>query len=287
MAARWTRSEQVLTWLLLGVAVAVAVWKRAPALDPDSLWVDDLWVALACSRLDLAALRELHLPTPLGFLGASKLVAQWSGDPELGFQLVPFTAGLVQIPLFAWLVRRVTGDRSIAVVGALLAASNPVAAEYAVRVKQFVPEQLVSTVLLLAALPVLREPDHTAARWRLVAAVGIGVLFSFGAVLLAVCLLHTLPLAWLRRPGLLRRCAPILVGDALLAVYWLVELRRNRSAGLRAFWSDHYLGGVDGASLLRFAEHVMLHFPVKVFALPLLVAWLLFPAAIWWMLRRG
>lgn len=226
--------------------VAIAAWARASALNPGSLWQDDAWVALIKKVAWDDGVVGAGRSTPIGFSLLTKVILDSSPDVELGAQAVPFLAGLAGIGLFGWLVLRVFGSRSLALLGAALFSISPALMQYAVRVKQYTLEALGTTLLLWLFWEHVVVRDERRARSLLPLCAAAVVLIPFGhaTVFVAVTLIHLglLWLWWSPRPGERRlpALAVCLGFDVLLGLYYTLVLRGQRSPSLDHFWTHHH-----------------------------------------------
>ncbi len=142
------RKKQLLVSAMTGV-VALAVFRRLPGWDPHCLRLDDLWVATLVDFASLADLWRLHPPVPVGFVYALKTSQLIFGHKNWALQIIPVCAALIQIPLLALLVRKITGSYFWAGFAALLLAVNPNLTEHSITVKQYATDSLITVILLL------------------------------------------------------------------------------------------------------------------------------------------
>ena len=226
--------------LLCGLGCFWRFW----GLDPPSLWLDDQWVAIVVSKMTWRQFIQLRPPVPIGFVAVLKLLASFLSDPEWPLQVFPAACSILQLPLLALLVVRATGRRSLGLLAAALLLVNPTVGTYAVRVKPFASDSLITILILLAGLPLLQR--WTARRAVVVAATGIvALLFSFTSAFVSLPLLN---LAVARR--LLQgkdkavRWRAISIGlafNAAALLLYCVLLRGQSNDAMKAFWADFFL----------------------------------------------
>src|SRR5262249_36818695 len=124
-------------WLAVGAIALLFLSLRLPGLNPDSLYLDDTWVALASREASVSELMNLRPPHPVGFILILGLFQRAVSGAELPVQLLPLVAGLALIPVAATLVRRATGGAAGGVLAAALVAVNPALSTFAVRAKPY------------------------------------------------------------------------------------------------------------------------------------------------------
>lgn len=106
----WPRVALLAT-LALGIAARMAQY-----LSNRSLWLDEAYLALNILGRDFSGLlRPLdnHQIAPPLFLWAVKLAVSLWGDGEAILRLVPLIGGILTLPLFYWLARRVLGPLGV------------------------------------------------------------------------------------------------------------------------------------------------------------------------------
>ena len=122
---------------------------RAPAINPDSLWYDDAWVALAAKANNTQELWELGRSSPIGFTVINYLMPRIIPDVEIAGQIVPLAASLLLIPVVALLILYMTQSRTAALAAAGVCAVSPILLLYSTRVKQYTIDALATSLLLL------------------------------------------------------------------------------------------------------------------------------------------
>lgn len=221
------------------ILTALAAALRAPGLAPDSLWIDDAWVAYA-HRASWAEITEIGLSAP-GFSASLKVLFSIVGFGEVRAQLLPFAAGIAAPALVFWVLRhRVRTGVGLAAAGWMLLV--PVHVEYSTRVKQYTIEVVLALLIVHFAWRVLEEPTDNR-RWRPLAIVStIAVLVSFPLASIAgsACAVTALVHLWRHR-----RISPSLVWlavPAVTTVTWFTIVIRHRQYGsLRRFWEAFYI----------------------------------------------
>jgi MFS family permease len=165
------------------------VLKLRSGLAPDSLFLDDEWVAIVLREAGLRERLALHLPMPVGFTLLAGLPTHLVGG-SLGLQVLPVLAYLASLALFPVVIHRLSGSTLDAWMGMAMMAAAPLGAELAVRVKHYSLDQLVTVGILLAMAWLLRERSAARLGGWMLALLG-GVLMSFSAVFLATAAVVT------------------------------------------------------------------------------------------------
>lgn len=233
--------------VLAGGAALGAVWwallHRLDALNPLTLWADDIWVAALASRPSLAEALGTPGPVPPGFVLLQWMARHAASDPAPALQVLPLTFGVLCAVLLGGLAARVTGSRALGLVALVLALLDPFMAQVSVFSKQYTLDGLIAVVLLALAV---RGGGAGPARLPVVAACGVtAALFSFPSVFVSVALVHVLAAGvllgatdWLSRRRALVTAAAF--DAALLVVYWLV-LQPRRSQTMTSGWSSGFM----------------------------------------------
>ena len=229
-------------------AVTLRAWiARLPGWNPDSLWADDLTYGAVIRSQDLWNTITAPIHVAPGPLVIWRVLYALFPDPEWSLQLLPFTCGIAAIPIMGLVVRRLTGDDSLAVAAAALTALNPLLAHYTVFVHQF-PFDFVVTALLLLAAATLRtgESGMDPKRFGWIAlAGGSAIFFSVSSVFASFAIVNLGAVlaagGWTKDR---RRTARILLTAAaynvtVLAGYFLLRGRSN--AMVRDYFATSFI----------------------------------------------
>jgi hypothetical protein len=234
--------QQLVLALVLLAGAGLRVWQY---LANTSLWIDELGLAENVMHLPLSALlgQPLFLDqvAPPAFLAALKAAAAIFGPSELALRLVPLLGGLVSLPLFALLARRIlAGWTAVFATAAFSLAPSLVA--YSSELKQYSTDVAVAVLLMLAALD-LCGPSRTRRAALTAALLGMGsVWFSQPAVLQLAGLGAGIAWIALRRGGwpALRPLAPVLAAWAAAAAAATAlgfhSLSPSTRAYMQSFW---------------------------------------------------
>lgn len=154
---QWSAPQRRCAGLLLLLGAALRLFQYA--VDR-SLWLDEAALARNIILRPAAELvtRPLdHIQTaPPGFLLLEKLAATFFGHSEYALRLVPLLLGLLSLPLFLAVARRVLPPAATLVALAMFAFSGRLV-YYASEVKQYGPDVFVALLLLWLTL---RAREH-------------------------------------------------------------------------------------------------------------------------------
>ena len=166
------RSRRLLIGLIgLGVVLRVAQY-----LANRSLWADEASLALNLIERPLGSLTrplDFNQAAPVGFLFVEGVVARVAGFSEYALRFFPLVAGVVSLPLFAWLARRLLSEAAAAVATLLFAVADGLI-YYSSEVKPYGIDVAVAVALLAAALIIV---DPSPGRPRMPLVVGVAGLF--------------------------------------------------------------------------------------------------------------
>ena len=249
------RAGEVVAWVGLALVVVVAVVVRWPALAPNTLWLDDAWVALVARADDPAEFARLTFTVP-GFTALVWGTTDLAGLSSLSAQAPALVAGIVAVPV-AWATARRLGARvPAALLAASLVAVAPAHVVYSTRVKAYTTEVLLALVLILLAADVVEEPNRPR-RWGVLTVVAVVATCVSATLAFAVSgvVVAGLVAAW-PRGGSARRSAVVAAAayGVFAAGFWWAVVRPVPDS-LRAYWSSRYLPLDDlGVAAHRFVD---------------------------------
>lgn len=171
--------------VLAVAAITLRAWiARLPGWDPESLWADDLTYGAVIRSQDSWSMVTAPIHVAPGPLVIWRVLYSLFPDPEWSLQLLPFACGIAAIPIMGLVVRKLTGDGSLAVAAAALTALNPLLAHHTVFVHQFTFDFVVTALFLLAAATLCTvETDMDSKRFGWIAlAGGTAIFFSVTSV---------------------------------------------------------------------------------------------------------
>ncbi len=166
----WVSGSIAIGLVLLGTAFRVL---RYSANRP--LWLDEAALAINLrnrSFLGLTQPLDWGQGAPIGFLWIEKLVVIIAGPSELAMRFVPLVAGILALPFFFLLCRRLFGTLTANVALALFAIAEAFI-YYSSEVKQYSTDSLIAICLVLTCLEAARS-GRVACFWGL----GLGGIFA-------------------------------------------------------------------------------------------------------------
>jgi hypothetical protein len=259
----WSRSRAIATarggrryasFAIAGAATAWTAWHRAPGLDPQTLWADDIWVAALASLDSLWTAVGSPAPVPPGFLAAQWLARRVMPDLEIGLQALPFVCGLaVPLVVFA-IVARITSSHALGLVALAVASLDPLAAQVSVFAKQYTLDALLTAALLWLAVRASARPASPPATLALAGLAAAP--FSFPSLFLSMASVHvaTLRLVVERagRRAIGRAVAIAAAFDVLLGLWYLIGLRPRVGPSMVRGWLHGFMPSDSLASAWEF-----------------------------------
>ena len=249
--------------MFICLCIAQAVSMRWTGLDPQSLFLDDQWVACLLKLGGPGAVLEIGAPTPLGFVLLTQGASSLSADPEWPLQVVPFACSLLLIPLMGLLAWRVTSSVVLGCLAAVILTFSPDVNLYSLRVKQYMLECAATLAILLLA-----ERWSRTRRVREYAALAFAALvlflFSFSAVLVGFVAVNILYLAkWKNdRTGRDRsQYLLICLGyNMVLFAAWKLLVQQQGDQAANTFWLEYFLPMDSLARAWNFFTHTGIRF---------------------------
>lgn len=253
---RWqARYGQTSFWLASGAAILWAAGGRMPALNPQTLWSDD--VAVACvTKLD-SLWAAVTVPAPLapGFVALLWIARRTIADPEVSLQVLPLAFGLVGPLLVGMVVSRLTSSYMLGFIAVVLGLGTANLAQYSVFVKPYSLDYALTALFLLLAQFLF--VDRREVRLAVAGAGLVAVLFSMPSVFLSLALVHVAalapgPISPSRPPSRWLRWATVAGFDLLLVVVYFVVLRSRSNPVLRVRWINSFAPATSLADLVGF-----------------------------------
>lgn len=182
------------------MAIALGILARViQYMHNRSLWLDEAMLAMNVVE---RGFRELLLPldymqaAPVGFLIVTKLFVNMFGTSEYVLRILPFTAGVISIPLFYMLTRNILKHEAVNIAVILFALSQ-YAIYYSVEFKPYSIDVLAVIIMLILSIRLYQNNFKINDALLLGCAGVIAVWFSYaiifvmtatGFTLLIVCL---------------------------------------------------------------------------------------------------
>ena len=215
-----------------------------------SLWLDEAWVA---NSIHAPTLREMFVypewlqTSPPLFLLFSRGVVSLMGLSNTAFRVVPLGLALIASGGMFSLSRRVL-SLPWAVLASALVVFHPAFIEYSHSAKQYSGEVACTTLVLLAVVRYLENPSRREYLF-LIAALVVALFAAYPVVFLLPGVLAAVYFTSARRAAGLAMAT----GGTLFTI-WVVFIRPNTAAELRAFWAADadalFTPGLIAASLL-------------------------------------
>lgn len=202
-----------------GIGVALRLYQY---FSNRSLWLDEALLSLNIinrSFFELITPLDNYQGAPIGFLWVEKAITLFLGTNEWALRLFPLFSGLLSLPIFYLVARRILSLRSTFFALTLFAISSPLI-YYASEVKQYSTDVLVTLIALMILFPLLN-----------------GSLTYWGAFLYG--LLGAL-LIWLSHPVIF-----VLASIGLVGLMTTIQTHTRRQVGsvtlLGLLWSISFL----------------------------------------------
>lgn len=177
----WLASEK-LAWPLIGLGVllrGIRYWHNT------ALWFDEASLAYNILNRTLWTLLEpltLKQQAPVGFLAVERVATDLLGNGEYALRLFPLLCGLLSLPLFYWVARRIlpTAGANLAL---LLFAISDWPIYYSTELKPYSADLCIALLILLSALYFIDTSGSAKAAIGLGLIGVLGPFFSYASVL--------------------------------------------------------------------------------------------------------
>lgn len=244
----WPTSARVALWLLVVLGVLVLLRNY---LQPITLFLDETFILFNIVQkdvVDFAGPLDHYQIAPFGFMLAVRAAIEVFGIDEWSARLVPLLAGVLSLPLFALLIRRLCEP----LPGLLILLGWSLSAEFmlqSVRVKPYTLDVLFALLGLWLGLWLLRRRCGLKETLlaSLIAAVGVWFSVSFYIVLPAVGVVLLASRCGADRlrdlPALLVVAAAGLASGATHYFWALLPQKRagDTAAYMESFWAAGFL----------------------------------------------
>lgn len=244
---------------------------RVPAINPDSLWYDDAWVALAAKASTFQELWELGRSSPIGFTFINYLMPRIIPDIEIAGQIVPLAASLLLIPVVALLILYMTQSRATAIAGAGVCAVSPILLLYSTRVKQYTIDALATSLLLLLLFRMTQDNFSIRHYLYLFLASLLFLPFSHTSFFIGFLFVNIAALCvfihnYKNKIVILYLALLSAVYNSLLLAYYFFVLSRQSKPHLKNFWADEFLPWQSGIEDVL--HYFIYKFPIILGAFP-------------------
>lgn len=210
--------------LALAALVGVGAVIRAHGFTRLDLWFDDAWAA-APARVGWGKAVHMVLTAP-GYGLALRLWIRLDPATTWFTQLPSFVLGVLAVPAVYALLRVLRNSRPVALLGAALAAADPILVQYSTRLKEYNFDLLAACALLALAERARRRPSRRSFGALALTSVVV-VFFSAGSVAVVAGAWLALGAVVLRDRAQRRAYVGSIAGVAVGAlVVWYAFLRR-------------------------------------------------------------
>ena len=227
--------------VLLFLLTIAAVYFRSPELGPSSLWLDDAWVALAIKQ-DWLEIIHTSL-TSVGFKMLTGVMLHVFGNESLAAQFLPFTFGILTIPLTYVVARQLNLAPNFALFAATLVASSPTLVNYSIRVKQYTGDAFL-TLIIVSLLLSLVSKSRNMYQWVVFGVIcSVCVVFSGQVMISVACALFVAVLyTWNSNRGESRIVIAVSLLTGLFILFWyFMIIKPNIHTGILSYWKDEFI----------------------------------------------
>ncbi len=237
-----------LAWLIIGLGIIFHLYLYTVNR---SLWLDEAYIVegiITRSWSDLLTPLPNNQAAPLGFVAVEVAVTQALGTSEYALRLFPLLCGVLTLPLFYLLARRVLDGYATHFALAVVAFS-PRFAYYSSDVKPYAGDALFATACLLAAVWYFDNPRSFRRLMVLTGAGAVALWFSYPAAFVLGGTGAAMLVGWLRLPDRRTMGRDLLV----VAVFWGVSFLVHYRIWMAIQVTDEFL--------VTFWDHAFLPFP--------------------------
>lgn len=281
-AARRADWRMAMFVVAMAILLAMMAFRTRDAFNPDSLWLDDQWVASLARHAAPGELLTLMPPAPIGFLLLMQGITRVFGAGHWQWQLVPMLCGFAQVPLLGWIAWRATGRVSLGVLAAALLSGSTTFLIYTWRIKQYTLEGFVALALIGLALACAQGSRKVP--FALVVLAGLlAIPLSFTAVPVGMVVVNVLALHLFltaegrtytpRAQPTRRHVVSCCTAYNVFVLGWLMLVQFHQANDvMHEFWARYYMPIHDLEAFLEFLRTHLSRFLTG--GLPSLLGWL-------------
>ena len=225
---------------------------RFSAINPIALWYDDLWVGLISKIHSFNDFLLVKAVSPPLFSLLQFVAIRIISDKEVAAQIFPLLFGLIQIPLFYFLVKKITGSKLTAFLGAMiLAVSAHELLLYSTRAKHYSFDSLATILLLFFYIKFFSRKINL--KYLLLFLMFALVLFlgSFTSIIISGILAHILffrvvSYFWKSDKSRMilnriKKLSSILCFDVLTILIYFKLIRVNVDVDIYEYWHNYFI----------------------------------------------
>ncbi|OSZ82738.1 hypothetical protein CAP35_05605 [Chitinophagaceae bacterium IBVUCB1] len=242
------RVYQILFWLILLTGISLRFYQH---LMGRSLWEDEAHIALNFMKfgyIGLMAPLENYQTAPIFFLWSVETFCKIFGPSEVSLRTFPFIVSLLTMPLFYFMVKRLTGNTLTALISFLLFAVNISMIHYASEVKSYTID--VSVYILIVYLLLTDNPFVKKNNPLLLSIAGsLSIVYSNASVVVLFCAaLYMIATGWSKSLSENKKTLIVGIPSSQIMVFsswlivWLVNYFRfihnhPYGEGMKQIWS--------------------------------------------------
>jgi len=236
-----TTLNNIAFWLAISFYVLVAYVMRQSGLNPNSLWLDDQWVATLIKSESWIDILTIQAPVSVGFLIIIKFFHLIINDPEFSLQIFPFLCGLIQIPIIAILGKQLTNKYSIGLIMAFFLVFSPEISTYSLRVKSYTLDSLITICLILAQVSWFKN-NKCFQYNRFCIFSSLALFFSFTSVLVSFILVN-LPVVmnYIKEKNTKNIITYTIGYNIFLFLVYYYLLRHQSNPMAKEYWSTEFI----------------------------------------------
>ena len=166
--------------LLLGLVVVGVLLRILHVASRRSLWADEAMIAENIMVRGFGGLMQVldyHQSAPIGWLFGQRVMWLLTGDPHIGFRLIPLVVGILALGVVAWFAyRNLTVIEALFVVTAM--ALLPTQIYFSGEVKQYINDVAATALIIAMVWPRLRPqaPPATTREVLILLVVGLALI---------------------------------------------------------------------------------------------------------------
>ena len=174
----------------------LAILLRYPAIERDSLWLDEAWrLQLFSAQLNTVDLR-IFISQVFGFDGVIRLIVYLFGANEWTLRGVSFISGVLAIPTLYFLGYKITGKILISLVASFLLAINPWHIAYSSEMAPYALGSFLFPLFLIMLIKLHEKNDHSSLVISILIGTALSVMHLYFFVLTVICTFLLIVFNW-------------------------------------------------------------------------------------------
>jgi uncharacterized membrane protein len=174
----------------------LAILLRYPAIERDSLWLDEAWrLQLFSAQLNTVDLK-VFISQVFGFDGVIRLIVNLFGASEWTLRGVSFISGVLAIPTLYFLGYKITGKILISLVASFLLAINPWHISYSSEMAPYALGSFLFPLFLIALIRLYENNNNSSLVISILIGVALSVMHLYFFVLTVICTFLLIVINW-------------------------------------------------------------------------------------------